>query len=282
MTSSYTINKSIEKPAYNDYVADPTGWSVPVNTDWDIIDKAFGGVTVKNPTGVSGTVNLVVSEYQSAILVIGASISTSAVLTANIVYTIPSGVGGVWSIFNNTTGAYTVTFSNLGGGTSIVLEQGATTIVYSDGTNIRIADNRVTDTAPGSNTQIIYNSSGSFAASANMTFNGTYISDAIGNVREVPANSQTSSYTLQASDSGKYISTTTGGVIVPPSIFTINQVVSIYNNSSSSQTISAGGGVTLRLVGTTTTGNRTLSSYGLATILCVASNTFVVTGGGVS
>ena len=283
MTSTYTVNKSIEKPAYNDYAANPTGWSGPINTDWDIIDKAFGGTTVKNPTGVSGTVNLVASEYQSAVLVIGVSISSAATLTANVVYTIPSGVGGVWSIFNNTTGAFTVTFSSLGGGTSVVLDQGRTTFVFSDGTNIRIADNRVTNTAvPGSNTQVIYNNSGSFAASANLTFDGTYVSDAIGNVRNVPQNLQSGGYTLQASDNGKYVSLASGGVIVPPSIFSAGQVVSIYNGTGTTQTISAGSGVTLTLVGTSTTGNRSLTLNGIATILCVGSNSFIVTGGGVS
>jgi hypothetical protein len=137
MASTYTVNKSIEKPAYNDYAANPTGWSGPVNTDWDIIDKSFGGTTVKNPTGVSGTVNLVASEYQSAILVIGVSISSAATLTANVVYQIPSGVGGTWNVYNNTTGAFTVTFANAGGGTTFAIPQGEKRIIYSDGTNIR-------------------------------------------------------------------------------------------------------------------------------------------------
>jgi hypothetical protein len=283
MTSSYTVNKSIEKPAYNDYAANPTGWSGPVNSDWDIIDKAFGGVTVKNPTGVSGTVNLVTSEYQSAILVIGVSVSSAATLTANVVYTIPSGVGGLWSVFNNTTGAFTVTFSSLGGGTSVVLDQGKTTFVFSDGTNVRIADTRVQNTAvPGSNTQVVYNNSGAFAASANLTFDGTYVSDGIGNVRNVPQNLQSGGYTLQASDNGKYVSLASGGVIVPPSIFSAGQVVSIYNGTGSTQTITAGSGVTLTLVGTSTTGNRSLTLNGIATLLCVGSNSFIVTGGGVS
>jgi hypothetical protein len=114
MASTFTTNKNIEKPAYNDYAANATGWSGPVNSDFDVIDKSFGGTTVKNPTGVSGTVNLIASEYQSAIIVFGVSITASAVLTANVIYTIPSGVGGVWSIYNNTTGAFTVTFANLG------------------------------------------------------------------------------------------------------------------------------------------------------------------------
>jgi hypothetical protein len=137
MASTFTTNKSIEKPAYNDYAANPTGWSGPVNTDFDIIDRSFGGTTVKNPTGVSGTVNLTAAEYQSAILVFGVSISTSAVLTANIIYSIPSGVGGTWNVFNNTTGAFTITFANAGGGTTFAIPQGERRVIYSDGTNIR-------------------------------------------------------------------------------------------------------------------------------------------------
>ena len=281
--SSTTTNKSILKPDYNQYASDPTGWSAPINGDWDIIDKSFGGTTVLNPTSVSGTVNLTATQYQSAILVVGASISSTATLTANIVYTIPSGVGGLWSIFNNTTGSYTITFANLGGGTSLVLDQGRTTFVFSDGTNIRIADTRVTNViVPGSNTQVIYNDGGSFGASANLTFDGNYISDSIGNVRSVPQNLQSGGYTLVASDNGKYVALASGGVTVPPSVFSIGQVVSIYNGTGSVQTITGGSGVTLTLVGTSTTGNRSLAINGIATLLCIGTNNFIVTGGGVS
>jgi len=137
MASTFTTNKSIEKPGYNDYATNPTGWSGPVNTDFDVIDKAFGGTTVINPTSVSGTVTLTTAQYQSAILVIGVSISTAATLTANIIYSIPSGVGGTWNVFNNTTGAFTITFANAGGGTTFAIPQGEKRIIYSDGTNIR-------------------------------------------------------------------------------------------------------------------------------------------------
>ena len=109
-----------------------------------------------------------------------------------------------------------------------------------------------------------------------------YISDKIGNVRSVPQNSQTGSYTLVATDAGKHISITTGGVTVPASVFSIGDTVTIYNNSGSNQTITQGSSVTLRQVGTASTGNRTLAQYGLCTILCVASNTFVITGGGLT
>jgi hypothetical protein len=109
-----------------------------------------------------------------------------------------------------------------------------------------------------------------------------YISDKIGNVRSVPQNSQTNGYTLVALDAGKHISITTGGVTVPASVFSIGDTVTIYNNSGSNQTITQGASVTLRQVGTASTGNRTLAQYGLCTILCVASNTFVITGGGLT
>jgi hypothetical protein len=110
----------------------------------------------------------------------------------------------------------------------------------------------------------------------------TSISDSIGNVRDVPQNAKTSAYTLIASDNGKHISITTGGVTVPASVFAIGDTVTIYNDSGSSQTITQGASVTMYLVGTATTGNRTLAQRGLCTVLCVASNTFVATGGGLT
>jgi hypothetical protein len=99
---------------------------------------------------------------------------------------------------------------------------------------------------------------------------------------KVPQNSKTASYTLIATDAGKHVSITTGGVTIPASILAVGDIVSIYNNSASTQTITQGASVTLRQAGTANTGNRTLDQYGIATVLCVASNTFVITGPGVA
>jgi len=101
-------------------------------------------------------------------------------------------------------------------------------------------------------------------------------------VKTIPQNAQTSAYTLAIGDVGKYISITTGGVTVPSAVFSAGDIVSIYNNSSSSQTITQGASVTLRLAGTATTGNRTLTQRGIATVLCVASNQFVISGAGLT
>jgi hypothetical protein len=110
----------------------------------------------------------------------------------------------------------------------------------------------------------------------------TSIADTIGNVRNIPINSKTSSYVLLASDAGQVVSITTGGVTVPSGVFSAGQAVSIYNNSATSQTITQGGGTTMTLASSGLTGNRTLGGYGLCTVLCIASNTFVITGAGIS
>ena len=104
----------------------------------------------------------------------------------------------------------------------------------------------------------------------------------LGGVRSIPQNSQTSAYILAASDIGKHISITTGGVTINTGIFSAGDAVSIYNNSGSSQIITQGTSVTLRSAGTANTGNRTLAQYGVCTVLCVGSETFVISGAGLS
>ena len=99
----------------------------------------------------------------------------------------------------------------------------------------------------------------------------------------VTQNSQTSAYTVASTDNGKYIDITTGGVtFATTTAFTVGQNVAIYNNSSSSQTITQGSSVTLRWAGTATTGNRTIAQYGVATAICVGSNTYVIAGTGLT
>jgi hypothetical protein len=107
------------------------------------------------------------------------------------------------------------------------------------------------------------------------------ISDSKGEIRLVPENAQTTTYTLTLTDHGKYISSN-ANVAVPNSIFSSGQSVTIYNNSAANITVVQNSGVTMYQVGTATTGNRTLAQRGLATVFCVGVNIFVITGGGLS
>jgi hypothetical protein len=107
------------------------------------------------------------------------------------------------------------------------------------------------------------------------------LSDAKGEIRSVPQETKSTSYVLQNSDHGKHISTT-AGVTLNTGIFTIGQNVTIFNNSSSSITITQGTSVTIYLAGTANTGSRTLAQRGIATLLCVGTDTYVINGGGLS
>jgi hypothetical protein len=324
MASSFTTNKNLELPANGDYV---DTWNIPVNGDMSVIDQAFGGVTSLNAT--SGSATLSYTQYRSLM------ISISGAISADVAYTIPSGVGGQWIVRNTTTdatgGPWVVRILSGGSGTSVVLARNVNLLVFSDGTNIR----SINLVAPGSTTQLIFNNGGAFDASSGMTWDGTTLtanaissatsiqastilsavdsvtagttvtagtaviagttvtagttiaagttaSDGIGNLREVPPNSKTGAYVLLATDSGKYISITAGGVTVPSGVFSAGQTISIYNNSTSNQTVTQGSGITMILAASNTTGNRTLSQYGLCTILCTGTNTFVITGAGLT
>jgi hypothetical protein len=113
---------------------------------------------------------------------------------------------------------------------------------------------------------------------------GDGISDSLGSVRSIPQNGKSANYTLEATDNGRMINITSGNVTVPAGVFAspFGQTVSIYNNQNASNAVVQGAGVTLRLAGTAATGNRTMARYGLSTIVCVAANTFVISGAGLT
>ena len=113
----------------------------------------------------------------------------------------------------------------------------------------------------------------------NITTSGT-LNDAAGNVREIVNNTKTGAYTLTANDVGELINTNSN-VTIPSGVFSAGQGVTIYNNSSSNISI-VRSSVTAYTVGTSTDSNKTLAQKGLATVMCVSANTFVVLGGGLS
>lgn len=92
--------------------------------------------------------------------------------------------------------------------------------------------------------------------------------------RKIPQSTNT---TAAASDVGKhlYVGAT---VTIPSGVFASGDHFEVVNNTGSSITITQGAGTTLRLVGTTTTGSRTLAAYGVATVLCVGGEVFYVSG----
>ena len=130
------------------------------------------------------------------------------------------------------------------------------------------------------------------APKANPTFTGTVnaatitatgvVSDLKGDVRSIPQLSKSSAHTIVAADSGKHSINSSGGWVINTSTgFTAGQAITLLNNSGSDQTITATG-VTLYNTADATTGNRTLASRGMATVICTASNTYYISGSGLS
>jgi hypothetical protein len=130
--STYTTNKSIEQPAAGAYNND---WNVPVNADWAIIDTALGGTTSISVTGVAmGTYPLALSQYQPI------NIEFTGTLSANLTYALPTGVGGLWSVYNNAMGSFTLSFGISGGSAIPLAAGGLRTLILSDGVNVGNAD----------------------------------------------------------------------------------------------------------------------------------------------
>jgi hypothetical protein len=61
-------------------------------------------------------------------------------LTGNITVSVPSGSSGEWIVFNNTSGAFTLTFITASG-SGVLLSQGFKNHCYTDGTNMFYAVN---------------------------------------------------------------------------------------------------------------------------------------------
>lgn len=259
MTSTFTPNLGLELPGNGDY---NNTWNIPLNSDYAVIDTATGGNTTINVVGASGIIALTTTQYRNRVLIF------LGVLTANVNYQVPTGVGGIWVIANATSGTFTLTISSGGGGASIVVPQGFTESVYSAVGNIGRCDT-ISPTLTGGG------ASGNWNITAANAINAGSTSYAVGYL-QAPRNLQSSAYTAIASDAGKCI-VTNGSVTINAGVFSIGDAFLINNNTVSNLSIIQGT-ATLRLAGTITTGTRTLLPYGIASIYCPADGVFIVTG----
>lgn len=180
--------------------------------------------------------------------------------------------------FNSITANATAITAIAVGGVSINSTTFASN-TFTIGTAVYFVDNGnvgIGNTTPNARLQV----TGTANVSGNVVVGGI-LSDSIGNVRDIPVINQTTTYTLANTDAGETISTNSG-ITVNGALLYTNFVASVFNNSTASITITSGAGVTMHLAGTATTGNRTLAQRGICTIYCVAANTFVISGAGLT
>jgi hypothetical protein len=106
----------------------------------------------------------------------------------------------------------------------------------------------------------------------------------------VPQNAQSTNYVLQLTDAGKHIYYTQASntiLYIPTTsnvAFSNGSTIMIVSRTSSSAnvTVSPNTGVTMYLAGNTTSASRNVTTYGMATLIQVAANTWFINGTGVS
>jgi hypothetical protein len=108
--------------------------------------------------------------------------------------------------------------------------------------------------------------------------------------QSVPQNAQTTNYTLVSSDAGKFLYYTQGtdvNLYIPWSSnvsFSNGTTIMIVSRTTSGAnvTVTPNNGVRLYLSGNTTPVSRNVMSYGMASIIQVDSNTWMISGSGVA
>jgi hypothetical protein len=95
-------------------------------------------------------------------------------------------------------------------------------------------------------------------------------------------NAQTgTSYTLVSGDLNKLVTLSNAGAItltLPPSVFSANDVINITQIGAGQVTFAQGSGVTINSNGATATAPKLRVQWSSASVICTASNTFLVVG----
>jgi len=155
MPSSYTSRLKLERQASGE---NSGTWGNLVNYVFNRIDssvKGYQSVSVAGSANVTLTSNNSTSNTDDSATddqVHNAVLEFTGVLTGNInVFT--DAVESKYTVFNNTSGAFSLTFAPTGG-TGVALTQGQETLVYTDGTTmVDILSDQVRDSDIGSTVQ---------------------------------------------------------------------------------------------------------------------------------
>lgn len=146
---SPTTNRGMTYPTHGGAV---NAWDSPLNADIENIDLAFAtyGIALSTSAGVTTfSSGSAVAASSVANITIPSSIGLNfhypitGVVTQNMNLVFPA-VGGFYDVYNNSSGAFTLTAITAAAGSSgIAIGQGGRTFVVSDGTNVYAADSNV-------------------------------------------------------------------------------------------------------------------------------------------
>ena len=115
--------------------------------------------------------------------------------------------------------------------------------------------------------------------SGNFSTGGT-VTDGKGELRNVPQVTTSINLVIVATHAGKHVlhSGTGGWTINTSTGFSVGDMVTFINHTGSAQTIFQAGGVTLYDTTDGATGDHSVPTRGMVTIICVASNVYYISG----
>ena len=258
----------------------------------------FIGALTGNATGLSGTPNITVGSVVASTGTFSGNVSIGGTLTYEDVLNIDS-VGIVTTRlgvfipddntlkFGNTSASPDLKIEHVSSGTfnrlhasNGYMQHRASAHYFNNEDSsinfIRCENNRV-DLRYNGSAKLTTETSG-----VNITGIATATSfvDSKGDLRKIIQNSQGSTYTLVASDSGKHI-LASGDVTIPNNVFAAGDAVTIVNNTSGNLTLTASVSV-LYNAADAATGNRTLATRGMATVLFGSATSAYISGAGLS
>ena len=290
--------------------------SYAVAQDWDLIDNNASALSF-DTTGKAGIINIVTTNSAEGVTmsgyanvtgnVTGGNLSTAGYITANggaygeVVTTPFASVFGTGSGPNPrsiiqargadlTAGIGMQAYSGLNG--QIYANTG---ITFTTGATLRDKDyptggtTRATIDANGLSVTGIANISGNIiggniSTAGNISGNTNGFTIGYLNIPQIAA----ANATLALTDSGKhYYSTSSGNftLTIPNNssvTFATGTAISIVVQSAGNVLVNAASGVTLYMAGNSSAANRVVSNYGMATIMKVATDTWMINGTGVA
>jgi hypothetical protein len=178
------------------------------------------------------------------------------------------------------------------GGTGQILSPGgaASITLNNNGANIPTLGVTIGTAATSTTTGALIVTGGA-GLTGNLYVGGNIVGNTAGfaiGYRDIPQVSFTGNATIATTDAGKHFYSTQSSNFTltiannASQGFQIGAAITVVNQGTGTISIAQGSGVTLYLAGNATSGNRSVSTFGMATIMKVATDTWFINGTGVS